>query len=518
MAQRGITRTEMPAMRWHDLGWGLTSAWGISTVFSSAFAGSETANLGLFWTVSMTFTPLTLLAFFLACRSDLSRKTSDMLSMLAMAGMVLGTVGLGLSVNLASSLDAATVVALQVISGAISSFGMASYHVLWGDRYTSWDLPRVELAAVCSLVLAFVCYATVMALPHVAAMVFLAALPVVSSVCLKMGDAESGDQTHGAKGTEAKKNGASAAASSFPAGDGLPAHGADAQRKFDIREFTRLGIGIVGVSMAISLFWSMTSEGVVPVDAQTFQWSVLSGIAVALLMMAYMTRYARALNLSTLYRWVLPLLTIAFTLLFFPGRGPAIASTLLVFAVQALMNLLTFIYFAELSQQMDVPSVRVFGLGRFFLEGGFLVGNLLTPAAIGMLQLTGSPQAPLFATLSVTALLIMMSIVIQNRPAFSVDDAKIADYRPGSEQASAEQANGLSAFEHACDQVAEAWLLTKREREILGYLAQGYSLPYIRNELYVSLSTIDTHVRHIYRKADVHSKEELITLVRQAMG
>ena len=58
--------------------------------------------------------------------------------------------------------------------------------------------------------------------------------------------------------------------------------------------------------------------------------------------------------------------------------------------------------------------------------------------------------------------------------------------------------------------------LTNREREILPYLAQGYSLPYIRNELYIAQSTIDTHVRHIYQKLGIHSREELITKVRDA--
>lgn len=65
--------------------------------------------------------------------------------------------------------------------------------------------------------------------------------------------------------------------------------------------------------------------------------------------------------------------------------------------------------------------------------------------------------------------------------------------------------------------MAERYQLTNREREILTYLSQGYSLPYIRNELYIAQSTIDTHVRHIYKKMGIHSKEELITEVRESI-
>ena len=74
--------------------------------------------------------------------------------------------------------------------------------------------------------------------------------------------------------------------------------------------------------------------------------------------------------------------------------------------------------------------------------------------------------------------------------------------------------SGADTFAEACAAASDQFGLTKREREILPYLAQGYSLPHIRNELYVSQSTIDTHVRHIYKKMGLHSKEELITAVR----
>ena len=43
-------------------------------------------------------------------------------------------------------------------------------------------------------------------------------------------------------------------------------------------------------------------------------------------------------------------------------------------------------------------------------------------------------------------------------------------------------------------------------------LLEGRSRPFIRDALYVSISTVDTHVRHIYAKTGVHNKQELINL------
>ena len=54
-----------------------------------------------------------------------------------------------------------------------------------------------------------------------------------------------------------------------------------------------------------------------------------------------------------------------------------------------------------------------------------------------------------------------------------------------------------------------------RETEVLALLAQGRSIPYIRDELIISRETAATHAKHIYAKLGVHSRQELIDLVRQ---
>ena len=63
---------------------------------------------------------------------------------------------------------------------------------------------------------------------------------------------------------------------------------------------------------------------------------------------------------------------------------------------------------------------------------------------------------------------------------------------------------------------ARAYGLSNREEEVLAFLLAGRSRPYIRDALAVSLNTINTHVRRIYAKMDVHSYQELIDRVRGA--
>lgn len=70
-----------------------------------------------------------------------------------------------------------------------------------------------------------------------------------------------------------------------------------------------------------------------------------------------------------------------------------------------------------------------------------------------------------------------------------------------------------AAFEARCARLAERGGLTEREAEILGYLARGRTNAYIATTLFVSENTVRSHVRNLYAKLDVHTRQQLIDLV-----
>ncbi len=55
--------------------------------------------------------------------------------------------------------------------------------------------------------------------------------------------------------------------------------------------------------------------------------------------------------------------------------------------------------------------------------------------------------------------------------------------------------------------------LTARETEIFALMAAGRDVPYIERELVLAKSTVKTHVKHIYAKCEVSSKQDLIDLL-----
>ena len=75
-----------------------------------------------------------------------------------------------------------------------------------------------------------------------------------------------------------------------------------------------------------------------------------------------------------------------------------------------------------------------------------------------------------------------------------------------------EIATSRDAFDIACLRIAQRYHLSKREAEILPFAMRGRTADRIAQELSVSKSTVDTHIRRIYAKAEVHSRQELIDL------
>jgi DNA-binding CsgD family transcriptional regulator len=64
-----------------------------------------------------------------------------------------------------------------------------------------------------------------------------------------------------------------------------------------------------------------------------------------------------------------------------------------------------------------------------------------------------------------------------------------------------------------CEYAAQLYQLSPREFDVLVLLAKGRSMSYVQETLVVSEGTAKTHIRHIYRKMNVHSRHELVELI-----
>lgn len=66
--------------------------------------------------------------------------------------------------------------------------------------------------------------------------------------------------------------------------------------------------------------------------------------------------------------------------------------------------------------------------------------------------------------------------------------------------------------EAAFSRFAIALGLTPREEEVFSHLIKGCTSAQIAQRMFVSRNTVLTHLKSIYRKADVHSKADILDL------
>lgn len=64
-------------------------------------------------------------------------------------------------------------------------------------------------------------------------------------------------------------------------------------------------------------------------------------------------------------------------------------------------------------------------------------------------------------------------------------------------------------------QRSESSPLTKRETEILELISVGKSRKKIAEELFIDLETVKSHIKNIYQKLDVHSKEDALKTAKE---
>ena len=76
--------------------------------------------------------------------------------------------------------------------------------------------------------------------------------------------------------------------------------------------------------------------------------------------------------------------------------------------------------------------------------------------------------------------------------------------------------NPEASFEDKARAVALGSSLSERETQIMLLFAQGRSAVFIGELIFISANTVRTHIKHIYSKLGVHSRQELINLIEQA--
>lgn len=249
-------------------------------------------------------------------------------------------------------------------------------------------------------------------------------------------------------------------------------------------------------------------------DAMYAQAMLLASFASSALLLCTLL-FSSRLDVAFTYQPVLPIIILGCFFALFLEKGSPVACTFVLMGYQ-LFGLINWTLLANFSFNLNIPSMRAFGLGRAALSGGVLMGHV----ALGLL---GNLDAFTFADR--TALMFCVIFAASIACTFIFTARTLAQTLRRQWLGLPPRANSLKevldedgelTLDEKIDLIAREYEITGRMLEVFALIAHGRTGTRIEQELYMSKGTVKTHTRRIYRKLDVHSKQEMLDLIEEA--
>lgn len=237
--------------------------------------------------------------------------------------------------------------------------------------------------------------------------------------------------------------------------------------------------------------------------------SAFGTVAVALAVFAGIVARGGRFDFGAIYRIALPLMVAAFLVLPSLGFLSNAAADFCVTASYTAFSILIMLILANMSYRYGISAIWLFGIERGVRALFSLLGRE-TETALGSLEIAGVSSE--FVLNAIVILLVVALTMI-------LFSEKELSSRWGVTFLGGLDAEGDSAIvkkqelANRCHEAAKRYQLSQREEEVLLLLAQRKTVGSIEKELFIANGTAKTHIRHIYRKLDIHSRDELIELL-----
>lgn len=249
------------------------------------------------------------------------------------------------------------------------------------------------------------------------------------------------------------------------------------------------------------------------------QASFLGGALAALVMFGVCFLWGRRPLLPWSFRVLVPVVAAVLVVLgaFPSGTFPRDASLVALYVFYIVLAMLGCAVFLAVVHGRELPADVAAGFACAVVAGAALLGQILSQ----VLAVTDDfgPWLTVLTGAFVAVLLVFLGRTSWNELTTPGDTAAAEAGREPTETdgpGDAFTASGPSVrgtLEVRCAEIAGRYDLSPREREILVFLARGFSPAYIAKSLVLSISTVRTHVRNIYRKLGIGKREELLHLI-----
>ena len=234
--------------------------------------------------------------------------------------------------------------------------------------------------------------------------------------------------------------------------------------------------------------------------------SAVGMVVCALLVAGAIAVFPRAVPFGQLYSRWLPM--VAAVALVLPVLGASfLAPPILAFSSNlgyAATEIFIMVMIGSIVYNYGVNALWLFGIERGVRALAMLLGRAAYDTA-------AVPDAVLAALVVIAVLVATYLILTEGR--VTSDWGVTARPRRADRTEAEERSLRRARLVERCHEVGEDRKLSQREEEVLVLLAERKTISQIEHELYIANGTAKAHIRHVYAKLGIHSREELFELV-----
>ncbi|MDR1013521.1 MAG: helix-turn-helix transcriptional regulator [Coriobacteriales bacterium] len=252
----------------------------------------------------------------------------------------------------------------------------------------------------------------------------------------------------------------------------------------------------------------ISAQGRLPLESFQ-QTSILASLIVVGILLLPALILSKPPDITTAYRIALPITAAGFMLLPFVWDTLFGLANALVNMGLMVVSIILWCMLASTTAQTRLPAQVVFGACLAVTIGARLLGKVL--GFVYESHLTQDFLSLAAVALVSIYLLSMLSLVLFKGQRFTRgheaegEGLKVVVW-------------GEDRYRECCGDIARTADFTPREFEVLLLLGQGRSIASVSKCLFVSENTTKSHIRSIYQKLGIHSKQELIDLVGDSLG
>ena len=255
------------------------------------------------------------------------------------------------------------------------------------------------------------------------------------------------------------------------------------------------------VLMAVFSFINVFTRDVLPTADRVYA-TIGTLVCLAMLLVALKLGAAR-FGVWPLYGVAFPLTLAGLFGLLMTGEGWGIAATLCTHAGEALFTVFIGVTLRTISFRHGVSALMLFG----FSQAAGALANL--GAALVAFETPRWTHDAFVLVVAAMGLALCVSFV-----ALTCGGAREVTWGVGENDRVRAELDAGDRWALRCSRMAHEHGLTLREDEVMALLAQDKTAAQIEEVLCVSNATVKSHTHSVYQKLGVHSRAELVELVK----